>query len=119
MRHCPAPRASYAAYISTSVLKKSDRRPGPPKEAATPRPVGELSAFRINLRFLAYLAPRWRRVVAVYVVMLLGSGTLLAIPQLVRWIVDHGIARDQLGRGVARRRSVVAAGAGAGGAGVF
>ena len=78
------------------MLKKSDRRPGPPKEAATPRPAGELSAFRINLRFLAYLAPRWRRVVAVYVVMLLGSGTLLAIPQLVRWIVDHGIARDQL-----------------------
>ena len=35
--------------------------------------------------------------VAIYVVMLLGSGTLLAIPQLVRWIVDHGIARDQLG----------------------
>ena len=79
------------------MLKKSDRRAGPSKEAATPRPAGELSAFRINLRFLAYLAPRWRRVVAIYVVMLLGSGTLLAIPQLVRWIVDHGIARDQLG----------------------
>ena len=78
------------------MLKKSDRRAGRSKEAATPRPAGELSAFRINLRFLAYLAPRWRRVVAVYVVMLLGSGTLLAIPQLVRWIVDHGIARDQL-----------------------
>ena len=79
------------------MLKKSDRRAGPTKQAATPRPAGELSAFRINLRFLAYLAPRWRRVVAIYVVMLLGSGTLLAIPQLVRWIVDHGIARDQLG----------------------
>ena len=79
------------------MLKKSDRRAGPSKQAATPRPAGELSAFRINLRFLAYLAPRWRRVVAIYVVMLLGSGTLLAIPQLVRWIVDHGIARDQLG----------------------
>ena len=79
------------------MLKKSDRRAGPSKQATTPRPAGELSAFRINLRFLAYLGPRWRRVVAIYVVMLLGSGTLLAIPQLVRWIVDHGIARDQLG----------------------
>ena len=43
------------------------------------------------------MKPRWRRVVAIYVVMFLGSGTLLAIPQLVRWIVDHGIARHELG----------------------
>ena len=56
-----------------------------------------MSAFRINLRFLAYLKPRWRRVAAIYAVMLLGSGTLLAIPQLVRWIVDNGIARGDLG----------------------
>ena len=34
---------------------------------------------------------------AIYAVMLAGSGTLLAIPQLIRWIVDHGIARQDLG----------------------
>ena len=79
------------------MLKRSRRRAGPSKQAPSPRPAGELSAFRINLRFLAYLKPRWRRVVAIYVVMFLGSGTLLAIPQLVRWIVDHGIARHELG----------------------
>ena len=56
----------------------------------------QLSAFRINRRFLAYLAPRWRRVAAIYTVMLLGTATLTAIPQLVRWIVDHGIARQDL-----------------------
>ena len=56
----------------------------------------QLSAFRINRRFLAYLAPRWRRVAAIYAVMLLGTATLTAIPQLVRWIVDHGIARQDL-----------------------
>ena len=56
----------------------------------------QLSAFRINRRFLAYLAPRWRRVTAIYTVMLLGTATLTAIPQLVRWIVDHGIARQDL-----------------------
>ena len=79
------------------MLKKSDRPAGPPNEAASPRPDREQSALRINLRFLAYLAPRWRRVAAIYAVMLLGSGTLLVIPQLVRWIVDHGIARHELG----------------------
>ena len=56
----------------------------------------QLSAFRINRRFLAYLAPRWRRVAAIYTVMLLGTAILTAIPQLVRWIVDHGIARQDL-----------------------
>ena len=56
----------------------------------------QLSAFRINRRFLAYLAPRWRRVAAIYAVMLLGTATLIAIPQLVRWIVDHGIPRQDL-----------------------
>ena len=56
----------------------------------------QLSAFRINRRFLAYLAPRWRRVAAIYTVMLLGTAILTAIPQLVRWIVDQGIARQDL-----------------------
>ena len=79
------------------MLKKSDRRAGPSDRAESPSPAREQSAFRINFRFLAYLKPRWRRVVAIYFVMLLGSGTLLAIPQLVRWIVDHGIARNELG----------------------
>ena len=55
------------------------------------------SALRINRRFLAYLAPRWRRVAAIYLVMLLGTATLTAIPQLVRWIVDRGIAEQDLG----------------------
>ena len=65
--------------------------PAPPAAGHT-----QLSAFRINRRFLAYLAPRWRRVAAIYTVMLLGTATLTAIPQLVRWIVDHGIARQDL-----------------------
>ena len=65
--------------------------PAPPAAGHT-----QLSAFRINRRFLAYLAPRWRRVTAIYTVLLLGTATLTAIPQLVRWIVDHGIARQDL-----------------------
>ena len=56
----------------------------------------QYSALRINRRFLAYLAPRWRRVAAIYLVMLLGTVTLTAIPQLVRWIVDRGIAEQDL-----------------------
>ena len=79
------------------MLKRSNRRAGPSDRADSPSPARELSAFRINLRYLAYLKPRWRRVAAIYLVMFLGSGTLLAIPQLVRWIVDHGIAREDLG----------------------
>ncbi len=79
------------------MLKKSDQPAGPSERPAPGRSARELSAFRINLRFLAYLKPRWRRVLAIYAVMLAGSGTLLAIPQLVRWIVDHGIARQELG----------------------
>ena len=90
-------RASYAAIIPTSVLKRSDRPADRPSQAASAPPDRELSAWRINLRFLAYLKPRWRRVLAIYAVMLAGSATLLAIPQLVRWIVDHGIARHELG----------------------
>ena len=34
---------------------------------------------------------------AIYLVMLLGTATLTAIPQLVRWIVDRGIAEQDLG----------------------
>ena len=79
------------------MLKRSNRRAGPSDRADSPSPARELSAYRINLRYLAYLKPRWRRVAAIYLVMFLGSGTLLAIPQLVRWIVDHGIARQDLG----------------------
>ena len=74
----------------------SDTATGQSENATPARPPGEVSALRINLRFLAYLAPRWRRVAAIYAVMFLGSGTLLAIPQLVRWIVDHGIAQRDL-----------------------
>ena len=67
--------------------------------ASTAPPAGhaQSSALRINRRFLAYLAPRWRRVAAIYLVMLLGTATLTAIPQLVRWIVDRGIAEQDLG----------------------
>lgn len=79
------------------MLKRSNRPVRPPIRSAPPPAAGELSSFRINLRFLAYLKPRWRRVLAIYAVMLAGSGTLLAIPQLVRWIVDHGIAGQELG----------------------
>ena len=79
------------------MLKRSNRRAGPSDPTDSPSPAREVSAFRINLRYLAYLKPRWRRVAAIYLVMFLGSGTLLAIPQLVRWIVDHGIARQDLG----------------------
>ena len=66
---------------------------------STPPAAGnsQLSALQINRRFLAYLAPRWRRVAAIYLVLLLGTATLTAIPQLVRWIVDHGIAQQDLG----------------------
>ncbi len=65
--------------------------------SAQPSAPSAPSAFRINRRFLAYLAPRWRRVAAIYLVMLLGTGTFTAIPLLVRWIVDHGIAEQDPG----------------------
>ena len=69
-----------------------------PSDSTTPATGNtQLSALRINRRFLAYLAPRWRRVMAIYAVMLLSTATLVAIPQLVRWIVDHGIAERDLG----------------------
>ena len=84
MRQYPLPAGSYAAGACTSV----------PTTAA---PASAPSAFRINRRFLGYLAPRWRRVAAIYLVMLLGTATLTAIPLLVRWIVDHGIAKQDFG----------------------
>ena len=65
--------------------------------SAQPSAPSAPSAFRINRRFLVYLAPRWRRVAAIYLVMLLGTGTFTAIPLLVRWIVDHGIAEQDPG----------------------
>jgi len=48
-------------------------------------------AVRILWRCYRYLRPYWRPMAGAYLALLLSTGLTIAIPQLIRWIVDLGI----------------------------
>jgi ABC-type multidrug transport system fused ATPase/permease subunit len=50
----------------------------------------------ILLRCFRYLRPYWRMTAGVYLAMLITTGINLAIPQLIRWIVDRGIRSNNM-----------------------
>jgi len=48
------------------------------------------------LRCFGYLRPYWRLTVGAYLIILAINGLTLVIPQLIRWIVDSGIAAGDI-----------------------
>ncbi|HRW06500.1 MAG TPA: ABC transporter ATP-binding protein, partial [Caldilineaceae bacterium] len=66
---------------------------GPP-----PNPVKMIQAddWQIIRRCYRYLLPYWQTAAGTYGVMLLITGLALAIPQLIRWIVDRGIRAQEV-----------------------
>ncbi len=52
------------------------------------------SQFSILLRSMGYLRPHWKLVTGVYAAMVLIGLITMINPQLIRWIIDKGIATD-------------------------
>ena len=52
---------------------------------------GRLSTFQISGRLLSYLRPYWKRMIVIWVAMLVYSGTLVALPWIVKVIIDDHI----------------------------
>jgi ATP-binding cassette subfamily B protein len=63
--------------------------------APAPRPSQE-GGERILLRCFGYLRPYWRLTAGAYLIILGINGINLVIPQLIRWIVDRGIAANDI-----------------------
>jgi ATP-binding cassette subfamily B protein len=61
-----------------------------------PLTLARAGSGRIILRCLSYLRPRRRLVIGAYTVDLLAIGLSLLIPQLMRFIVDQGIGKQNL-----------------------
>src|SRR5262245_43083053 len=51
---------------------------------------------RVLIRCFGYLRPYWRLTAGVYLSMLVITGLTLAVPQLIRWIVDRGIRDNDM-----------------------
>ena len=47
-----------------------------------------LSTFQISVRLLSYLRPYWKRLIVVWAAMVVYSGTLVALPWIVKVIID-------------------------------
>jgi ATP-binding cassette, subfamily B, multidrug efflux pump len=54
------------------------------------------SSTRLIWRCFHYVLPYWRYMLGAYVSMLLINGFNLAVPQFIRWIIDHGIQDTNL-----------------------
>ena len=52
---------------------------------------GQLYDHKVVARLLAYLKPHWRRVVLAVFAMLVYSATVVALPAIVKWIIDDYI----------------------------
>src|SRR3712207_7768993 len=52
--------------------------------------------FRSMLRCFRYLRPYWKQTAGVYATLLAITGLTLAIPQLIRLIVDRGIGGQDI-----------------------
>jgi ABC-type multidrug transport system fused ATPase/permease subunit len=62
-------------------------------KVGNPSPISQhrSGAVRILWRCYCYLRPYWRPMAGAYLALLLSTGLTIAIPQLIRWIVDLGI----------------------------
>ncbi|MBE0696473.1 MAG: ABC transporter ATP-binding protein, partial [Anaerolineaceae bacterium] len=66
----------------TAAIKDTGTLSSPPKNS---------SSLVIILRCFRFLIPYWRYAAGAYLGMLLITAANLAIPQFIRWIIDHGI----------------------------
>ena len=57
---------------------------------------GQLYDHKVVMRLLAYLRPHWRRVVLAIFAMLVYSATVVALPAIVKWIIDDYITAGDL-----------------------
>ena len=59
--------------------------------APAPLALPEPNALRVLWRCAGYLRPYWKMTLGAYLALLGINALALAIPQFIRWIVDHGI----------------------------
>ena len=52
---------------------------------------GRLSTFQISVRLISYLRPYWKRLIVIWVAMVVYAGTLVALPWIVKLIIDDHI----------------------------
>ncbi len=64
---------------------------------ANPLPLPQVGSKHILWRCFGYLRPYWRITVGAYLTLFGITGLSLAIPQLIRWIVDAGIGGRDVG----------------------
>jgi ABC-type multidrug transport system fused ATPase/permease subunit len=69
----------------------------PQSGRAVSRPAPVPSSGRILLRCLEYLRPYWRLTAGAYLIILGINALALVVPQFIRWIVDQGIAGQDVG----------------------
>ncbi len=72
--------------MSSVSINDTDPVDIPPKKISTPS---------LLLRCYGFLLPYWRYVAGAYLAALLITGANLAIPQFIRWIIDHGIGEGK------------------------
>lgn len=61
----------------------------------TERQTGGRPSVSSNRRLLGYLRPYGRYVLLAYMVMLLGTGLNLIIPQVIAWAIDYGLSEGR------------------------
>ncbi|MBZ0300265.1 MAG: ABC transporter ATP-binding protein/permease [Anaerolineae bacterium] len=61
----------------------------------SPKAAPEASGRHILLRCFGFLRPYWRLTVGAYIAALAINGLAVVVPQVIRWIVDQGIAGGQ------------------------
>ncbi|TMB68768.1 MAG: hypothetical protein E6J43_05755, partial [Chloroflexi bacterium] len=49
-----------------------------------------------SLRLLSFLRPYWRRVLVATICVFAAGGSILAVPQLIRWGIDYGLDIQQV-----------------------
>ena len=80
-------RARRTATVRRRKKTASDSVTHPPREEGD----------RILLRCFGYLRPYWRLTAGAYLIVLGINAINLIVPQLIRWIVDRGIAANDIG----------------------
>lgn len=58
--------------------------------------IAQQLSLRLLWRCYRYLRPYWKRTVGAYLSILVITGLGIAIPQFIRWIIDRGIAQNDL-----------------------
>lgn len=73
-------------------------------DAVAPIPLRRPGGGRTLLRCMSYLRPYWPHVAGSYLLLLVNNGLTLAIPQVIRHVVDAGVRAGDvqvIGRGIA------------------